>query len=79
MKLFPNSVYTQPGGLRQSEGGMLADLPEEDQDEAEMPTLPPSKDPTGQTITNPLVNKRQANSKQMVGDRGFRSYERYIL
>lgn len=45
---------------------MLGDLPEEDQDEAEMPTLPPSKDPTGQT-TQPLVNnKRQANSKQMV-------------
>lgn len=60
------AVYSQPGGQRQSEGGLLADLPEEDQDEVEIPTLPPSKDPTGQTITRPLVNKRQANSKQMV-------------
>ncbi len=60
-------VFPQQNGLRQPEGGLLANLPEEDQDESEVLTLPPNKDPAGQTITNPLVNnKRQANSKQMV-------------
>ena len=44
----------------------MGDLPEEDQEENELPTLPRNKDPSGQTITNPLLSKRPPNSKQMV-------------
>ena len=42
------------------------DLPEEDQEEGEMPSLPPDKDPSARTLHNPLIGKKPANSKQMV-------------
>lgn len=51
----------QPGGL-----GGLQELPEEDQDE-ELPSLPPGKDPAVARLTSPLHNKGPAANKQMVG------------
>lgn len=47
----------------------MGDLPEEDQEENELPTLPRNKDPSGQTIANPLLSKRPPNSKQMVSSK----------
>ena len=51
-------------------GGGIGELPEADQDfeEPELPQLPPSKDPSGQTITNTLLTRGKSKSspKQMV-------------
>ena len=44
----------------------VEELPEEDQEEGEMPTLPPGKDPSSSKLTNPLLMKGAANNKQMV-------------
>ena len=47
--------------------GGLQELPEEDQDEGELPSLPPGKDPAAPRLTSPLHNKGPAANKQMVG------------
>ena len=43
----------------------MIDLPEEDQDEEEMPMLPPGKDPSSPT-TNSFIGKTPANNKRLV-------------
>ena len=52
-------------------GGGVGELPE---DEREMPTLPPNKDPSGQTISKPLLSKRPPNKQQMVRDQYHQYY-----
>ena len=49
--------------LRPQDGSGVGELPE---DEGDMPTLPPNKDPSGQTISKPLLSKRPPNKQQMV-------------
>lgn len=44
----------------------IEERPEEDQDDGELPTLPPGKDPSSQTLKSPPLIKGHPNDKQMV-------------
>ena len=60
---FPTGFYEMEGNLRPAG---VEELPEEDQEEGELPTLPPGKDPSSHKLTNPLLMKGHTNNKQMV-------------
>jgi len=44
----------------------IEERPEEDQDDGELPTLPPGKDPSSRTLKSPPLIKGHPNDKQMV-------------
>ena len=52
------------GNLRSAE--IEEERPEEDQDDGELPTIPPEKDPSSPRLTSPPLIKGHPNDKQMV-------------
>ena len=58
---FSESLNVRAGSPPRTRGHQ--ELPEEDQEEPELPTLPPDKDATRHTIS---LHKKQANSKKIV-------------